>query len=212
MRLLLLPGLLAGSVAAPSQTTPPQTAPAYRLETITAAAAAPSAADTLLRLPWPLTQVVAKRRGTLTLPLRSGAKTLRDYHQHTDFDGQVGYQHHGYLAAVRLHLVEVTYYESTEWWLVSYDTGAVTRLWNRPQFSPNQQRVATYSAGLEYSAVPNGVQVFQVTPGRLTPLVTLRPDGWEPQRLAWRDNRTLDVQAKVGPNLEHTVYKRLTLR
>lgn len=211
-------GLLSGSAAALAQTAPAPAAPAYRLETITAAAALPAArrsftaADTVLRLPWPLTRVVAKQRGTLTLPLRSGTKVLRDYHQHTDFDDQVAYQHHGYLAAVRLHLVEVTYYEGTEWWLLSYDTGAVTRLWSRPQFSPDQRQLATCSAGIEYGSVPNGVQVFRVEPGRLTPLVAVRPEQWEPQRLAWRDNRTLELQTKIGPNLERTVYRRLTLR
>lgn len=213
--MLLILALLGAALTGPAQ-TPPKPAPAYRLEAIAAAAALPDArqpwttADTLLRLPWPPTQLVAKRRGVLTLPVRGGSKVFRDYHVGTDFDDQVSYRHRGYLPAVRLHLIEVHFYESSEWWLVSYDTGALTRLWNLPQFSPDGRRVAAYSRGLEYGAVPNGVQVFRVEPGRLSRLVELRPEQWEPARLVWRDNRSLDVQA-LATDLTTKVYKRLTL-
>lgn len=190
--LLLLPG-------------PPAPAPVVTFHRISAATYA-QARRAAQPVKVPTTFPVKARNGQLVIPTTGGSQTFRDVvidekaiaNGHGEAE-TTHYTYHGFLPGLQRHVVEISYYETGEWWLISPEGRRLT-LYGQPKYAPGLQRVAASSAALEYEAgQPNIVQLFQLQQGVLRPLWEVRPASWEPQELFWTDANTLYLKRREFP-------------
>lgn len=168
----------------------------------------------------PTTFPVKALNGQLVIPTTAGPQTFRDVvideksiaKGHGE-EETTNYTYHGFLSGFRRHVVEVNFYETGEWWLISPEGRRLT-LYGQPVYAPGQQRVAASCAALEYQAgQPNIVQLFQLQNGLLRHLWEIRPTSWEPQELFWTDANTLYLKRREFPNGQEKgqTYWRLTV-
>lgn len=166
---------------------------------------------------WPL----RKQRGQLTIPTNHGLQIYRDVvideaalRRGRSEDETTHYTYHGFLPHFRRHVVEVAYYETAEWWLIGNDGRRLT-LYGPPQYSPDQQRIATICPGIEYSGgQPNALQLFQMRQDTLRKVWELRPTTWEPAEVCWLNNNTLYLKRATwaGAAQGSVSYWKLTIR
>ncbi|WP_426490745.1 hypothetical protein [Hymenobacter sp. 102] len=154
----------------------------------------------------PTTFPVKARNGQLVIPTTAGPQTFRDVvidekaiaNGHGEAE-TTHYTYHGFLPGLQRHVVEVGFYETSEWWLISPEGRRLT-LYGQPEYAPGLQRVAASSAALEYEGgQPNIVQLFQLQQGVLRPLWEVRPTRWEPQELFWTDANMLYLKRREFP-------------
>ncbi|RSK42397.1 hypothetical protein EI293_15890 [Hymenobacter perfusus] len=110
-------------------------------------------------------------------------------------------------------MVEVTFCETGEWWLISPEGRRLT-LYGSPEYAPGQQSIAVMCPGLEYGGgQPNSVQIFRLQQGVLRPLWEMRPTSWEPEELFWTDANTLYLKREEYPGGRQgaMTYWRLTV-
>jgi len=168
----------------------------------------------------PATFPVKARNGQLVIPTTAGPQTFRDVvideksiaNGHGE-EETTNYTYHGFLPGFQRHVVEVVFYETAEWWLISPEGRRLT-LYGQPEYSPDQQSVATVCPGLEYSGgQPNSVQLFRLQQGVLRPIWEVRPTGWEPQELFWTDANTLYLKRREFPQGQEGLlsYWKLTV-
>ncbi|MET4106747.1 hypothetical protein [Hymenobacter sp. UYP22] len=184
----------------------PPAPPAVTLHRITAAtyAQARRAAKTVQV---PTTFPIKPLNGQFVIPTSTGPQTFRnvviDEKAIANGHGEeetTQYTYHGFLPGLRRHVVEVAFYETSEWWLISPEGRRLT-LYGRPVYGPDQQRIATICPGLEYSGgQPNALQIFRLQNGTLRPLWEVRPTSWEPEELFWVDKNTLYLKRLEFPN------------
>lgn len=195
--LVLLPLLLPG---------PPAPAPVVTFHRISAATYV-QARRVTKPVKVPTTFPVKARNGQLVIPTAAGPQTFRDVvidekaiaNGHGE-DETTQYTYHGFLSGFRRHVVEVAFYETGEWWLISPEGRRLT-LYGQPEYAPDQQSVAASCAGLEYSGgQPNSVQILRLQNGVLRPLWEVRPTAWEPEELFWVDKNTLYLKRTEFPN------------
>lgn len=146
----------------------------------------------------PTTFPVKALNGQLVIPSTAGPQTFRDVvidekaiaNGHGE-DETTQYTYHGFLPGLRRHVVEVGFYETNEWWLISPEGRRLT-LYGKPEYAPGQQRVAASCAALEYQAgQPNILQLFQLQNGLLRSVWEMRPTSWESEKLFWTGANTL---------------------
>ncbi|SDY06243.1 hypothetical protein [Hymenobacter psychrophilus] len=168
----------------------------------------------------PTTFPVQARNGQLTIPTTAGPQHYRNVvidaaavARGQSEEQETRYAYLGLLTPFRRHLVEVTLYETGEWWLISPEGRRLT-LYGPPLYSPDQRSVAAISAGLEYSGgQPNLVQLLRLKNGTLRPFWELRPTAWEPEELFWTGPNTLYLKGEkwTGGHQGTLVYWRLTV-
>lgn len=154
----------------------------------------------------PTTFPVKARNGQLVIPTTAGLQTYRNVvideqaiaNGHGE-DETTQYTYHGFLPGLRRHVVEVMFYETAEWWLISPEGRRLT-LYGQPVYAPDQQSVAAICPGLEYSGgQPNAVQIFRLQHGVLRPLWEARPANWEPEELFWVNKNTMYLKREEYP-------------
>ncbi|HLK97904.1 MAG TPA: hypothetical protein VK364_09060 [Hymenobacter sp.] len=145
-----------------------------------------------------VTQPLKKIRGAFAIPTTQGQQVFRDFiigaaqiKQGHSEEEHTSYTYGGYLPRFRRHVVKVTYYETSQWWLVA-ENGRRLTLWGPPVYAPDQNRVATICPGLEYSGgQPNALQLFQLKEGVLQKVWEMQPTSWEPEEIFWTSLTTL---------------------
>ncbi|MDU0371800.1 hypothetical protein ACFPAF_15465 [Hymenobacter endophyticus] len=183
----------------------PPAPPAVTLHRITAATYA-QARRAAKPVQVPTTFPIKPLNGQFVIPTSSGPQTFRDVvidekaiaNGHSE-DESTNYVYHGFSAGFRRHVVEVTFYETGEWWLISPEGRRLT-LYGKPVYAPDQQSIATICPGLEYSGgQPNALQIFRLQNGTLRPFWEVRPTSWEPEELFWVDKNTLYLKREEYP-------------
>ncbi|WP_022826230.1 hypothetical protein [Hymenobacter norwichensis] len=209
MRLLILfAGLLLSIVV-------PAVEPPFRLTRVTQQTFLQQAQQAPVA-PLRLRNRLTKQHGVLRIPLRNGRyKVLADKHPNTDDVEQVRYTYRGYLLDFKQHLISVEYYETGEWLLVS-EEGNTLVLWSEPLSSPDRTKLVTYAGNLDYEMMPTGLQLFQLVQGQLVRQWEHKEMNWNPQRLFWRTNQQLYLQAEMPAELvpsgkAQTLYQRISL-
>ncbi|QJX45692.1 hypothetical protein HMJ29_01560 [Hymenobacter taeanensis] len=154
----------------------------------------------------PATFPVKALNGQLVIPTAVGPQTFRNIiidekavaNGHSEEETET-YTYHGFLPNYQRHVVEVAFYETAEWWLISPEGRRLT-LYGAPLYAPDQQSIATICPGLEYSGgQPNAVQLLQVQQGVLRPVWEVRPENWEPAELFWVNSTTLYLKRTEYP-------------
>lgn len=165
----------------------------------------------------PVTFLVRKRNGQLIIPTSKGPQVYRDVvvdeasiRRGIGDEATTTYTYRGFLTRFQRHVVEVNFYETSEWWLIGNDGRRLT-LYGPPQYSPDQQSIATICPGLEYSGgQPNALQLFRLQDGMLRKAWELRPENWEPAEIFWLNNNTLYLKREtwtVGANGNVSYWK-----
>ncbi|MDO7877141.1 hypothetical protein Q5H93_20515 [Hymenobacter sp. ASUV-10] len=157
-----------------------------------------------------ITHPVRKKNGCLVIPTATGNKVFRDKVIANNEVGDVTYEYQGFSAALQQHCIQVQYYESSEWLIVEQN-GNIIHLFSPPDYSPNRALILTGSQGLVYSMMPNGMQLFRKTNGKMTLLWELRPATWEPAEFFWVSDALIYLkQERCTPEGETYSPRRFT--
>ncbi|RZA03355.1 MAG: hypothetical protein EOP47_03355 [Sphingobacteriaceae bacterium] len=148
--------------------------------------------------------VVKKRSGAMRLELFNGKYiTLKDVTTGNDVDKKEYIFKE--LLFSRFYVVLGKYYETGEYLLIDRKNGDIVKLWGRPYFSPNNhQYVAAFSGSLDYDMMPNGIQLFKVDSDKISLEWEYIIEDWQPDGLAWKDNKTLLVIKNIPNHISPT--------
>ncbi|UOQ65175.1 hypothetical protein [Hymenobacter volaticus] len=167
----------------------------------------------------PATTYPLKKTGsTLTVPTTQGLQVFRDLviretqvKQGHSEDEQITYTYMGYLTSFQRHVVKVTRYETSEWWLIAKNGRRLT-LWGAPLYAPDQKQVVAICPGLEYSGgQPNIVQLFQMKDGVLQKVWETQPTTWEPEEIFWTSSTVLYLKRESYSDHTPISYWKLTI-
>ncbi|MBO0358839.1 hypothetical protein J0X19_12855 [Hymenobacter sp. BT186] len=166
-----------------------------------------------------ITFPVWKKASQLTIPTTKGPLVLQDIligetevqQGHSEAEHTL-YTYRGYLAHFHRHLVEVGYYETTQWWLIA-ENGLRLTLWGKPVYAPDQNSIVAICAGLDYSGgQPNVVQLLQIKNGVLQKVWEMRPTSWEPREIFWASPTSLYLRREsYGGSSPVSSYWKLTI-
>ena len=163
-----------------------------------------------------------KARGRIVIPTSKGLKIFADViineaalkKGHGE-DESTTYTYLGYLVDFKCHLIQVQYYETTQWLLIDA-SGRQIDLWGEPLFSPDQRHIVATCMGIEYGGgQPNILQLLELHNGVLQQVWKLEPKTWEPYRIKWLSPASLLLSKEMwtGPNPGTTfTYSKLTIR
>jgi hypothetical protein len=127
------------------------------------------------------------------------------------------YRYRAFLRRAGYHLVEVTFWESTGFLLVSDRTGSATQVPEAPLFSPDGTRFASVSMDLAAFYEPNRVEIWKASREKPALEWELDLDGeagspeWGPSDARWLDDRTLEF-VKNEPTDDPEVLRRTRMR
>ncbi|MDO7854392.1 hypothetical protein [Hymenobacter convexus] len=209
--LALLLKLPAGAPPAVRVTFSPLTEAAYLAAKKTAVLTKPA-----------MTFPVKKRNGRIVIPTAKGPKIFTDVvideaafkKGHGEEESTV-YTYLGYLVDFKCHLIQVQYYETTQWLLID-GSGHRIELWGEPMYSPDRRHIAAICMGIEYSGgQPNILQLLELRNGVLQQVWEQEPKTWEPYRIKWLSSSTLLLSREMwtckNPGTTFT-YAKLTIQ
>lgn len=162
-----------------------------------------------------------KRRGRIVIPTVKGQKILADIVVDEAFINQghseaemTEYIYLGYLTAFQAHLIQVQFYETTQWLLIDA-SGRQIELWGEPVFAPDMKHIAASCMGIEYGGgQPNIIQLLELKNGILSTAWSLEPKTWEPYSICWSCSNSLLLSKKMwtekNPGDTFT-YSKLTI-
>jgi hypothetical protein len=139
-------------------------------------------------------QQVSRQGEILRLTLKSGkVETLKDVsmnaQQTTQVHKIVHYLFREYLRDLGYFLVQVHYWEGGDYLMVNDQNGQRYRLPDLFLLSPDRQRLATLL--MSEAFMPTSIQIWRITPEKMTREWSLEPEDWGPKEGAWQDNDTL---------------------
>lgn len=133
----------------------------------------------------------AERRGdTLRLTVETGEPIQLVDREGSDSD-VVLYSYQTQWPDPGLVLVQVQYYEGSEYLLVDTRTGERTRLPDWPLRAPDGQRFAVLSFDLEAGYGPNTLQIWEIGADGPALAWSVEPDDWGPAEGRWDNASTL---------------------
>ena len=180
--------------------------------------ASKTAIETKPRITYPL----QKQRRRLIIPTAKGQKVFTDIviddaamkRGHGE-DEMTIHTYRGFLPDFRCHLIEVQFYETSQWLLVS-DSGQQIVLWGKPLFSPDGKHIIATCMGIEYGGgQPNSLELLARQGGGWRTVWHLEPATWEPYQVAWASPTTLLLSKKMwtGKNPGNTfTYARFAIQ
>ena len=168
-----------------------------------------------------ITFPVKKVHGRIVIPTTKGRKVFTDTVVDEAFmkkghgeEESIQYTYLGYLPDYVSHLLQIQYYETTQWLFVSA-SGQQTELWGEPVFSPDMKHIASSCMGIEYGGgQPNIIQVLELQNGNPVEVWSTEPKAWEPYQLCWTSNGSLLLSKEmwIGKNPGTTfTYAKLLL-
>lgn len=166
-----------------------------------------------------ITFPVRKQSTHLTIPTSAGPMVLQDQligedevQQGCSEEEHTVYTYRGYLTHFHRHVVEVTYYKTSQWWLIGEDGRRLT-LWGKPLYAPDQNSIITICPGLAYSSgQPNALQLFQLKSGVLQKVWETQPTSWEPEEIFWTSANSLYLKrASFNDDTRSSTYWKLTI-
>jgi hypothetical protein len=162
---------------------------------------------------------VKKDKSELILRLEGNKKiVLKDSLSKSDNIDQVTYTYVGFFKTIGFYVVIAQYYETGEYLLINYKTGAMTKVWGLPKLSPNQKRFVCFSDAVGYDIMPNGVQMWEIYPnGELNLEWEYSQETWAPKNIIWANDKSIYVVKSIPDFLsltkrEETSYISITLK
>jgi hypothetical protein len=140
-------------------------------------------------------QQVSRQGKILRLTLKTGKVVeLKDVddkalEQNGQADKIVYYNFREYLRDLGYFLIHVQYYEGNTYLMVNDQNGERYPLPDLFLLSPNRQRLATVLMSEAFN--PTIIQIWRITPEKMTKEWSLEPEDWGPKDGAWQDNDTL---------------------
>lgn len=133
---------------------------------------------------------------------------LKDIQNNSDETQDKKYIYLGFMPAVNRYVVQVMYYERSEFLLISKN-GDKTVVWNIPYQSTNNKYFISLSKGLEYSINPNGLQIFKLEGDKLVKNCEIIIKQHEPEEIKWKNKMSfvLKSHAVNGDGLPVRSYK-----
>lgn len=125
--------------------------------------------------------------------------------------------HHivNYYATLELVLIEIQYYEGGEYLLLSRKNGEVEKVFEEPQFSPDQKHFATFSEDMIAGYQPNGYEIWRLDEVGLKRVAFDTPENWSPASIKWLDNGAIEIERyelDFENNYEHKSISSLILK
>ncbi|MBF9142265.1 hypothetical protein [Hymenobacter properus] len=164
-----------------------------------------------------LTFPLKKHKGRIVIPTAKGPKVFQDVQKADDETATTTYQYLGYLEKLRLHVLQIQLWETSEYELIDA-RGNITELWSPPTCSPQMQYLMTVSGSLEYEMMPNGLQLFRCAPVGLQKVWELAPTTWAPDEAStfWASESTVFIKQKRYPKQDvskkpYFTYAKLTI-
>jgi hypothetical protein len=143
-------------------------------------------------------QLVNRQGGTLRLTLKSGkVAELKDVNIEGQELNSVHYSFREFLQDLGYYLVQEDLYEGGAYLMVNYQNGNRHRLHDLFLLSPDRQRLATVLMCEAHN--PNAIQIWRISPEKMTLEWSLDPKDWGPTDGAWQNNDTLTF-AKTNYN------------
>ena len=156
--------------------------------------------ETKLRVTFPL----KKQRGRIIIPTVKGQKILADIVVGEAFINQghskaemTEYIYLGYLTVFQAHLIQVQFYETTQWLLIDA-SGRQIELWGEPVFAPDMKHIAASCMGIKYGGgQPDIIQLLELKNGVLSTVWSSEPKTWGPYRICWSSSNSLLLSKKM---------------
>jgi hypothetical protein len=140
------------------------------------------------------TNLFKKVGGVLILNLSQEKKVvLRDFIKADDETEVKRYNYLGFSNAINRFVIEVTYYEKSDFLLVSKD-GEMDIIWDVPYASSDGKTLIALSKGMENAVYPNGFQLFKINSNGLFKVCEKLVTSYEPSDLRWIDNRVFVLE------------------
>jgi hypothetical protein len=142
-------------------------------------------------------KLVHRQGDTLRLTLKSG-KLIELKDVNGDDVGKVSlYSFREFFSDLGYYLVHEQPYEGSHYLMVNYRDGKRYHLHDLFLLSPDRQRLATLLMSEAHN--PTAIQIWRISPEKMTLEWSLEPQDWGPKDGAWRDNDTLTF-AKTSYN------------
>jgi hypothetical protein len=134
-------------------------------------------------------QLVSRQGGTLRLNLKNGKVVeLKDVNS-DDVQEIVFYSFREFLPDLGYYLVHEQPYEGDAYLMINYQDGKRYRLHDLFLLSPDRQRLATVLMCEAHN--PTAIQIWRISPEKMTLEWSLEPQDWGPTDGAWQNNDTL---------------------
>jgi hypothetical protein len=177
------------------------------------------------------TQAFKKINGEIKLPVDEKWQPFaifKDTLLNTDDSGIRQYEYVGQFDKIGFYIVNGSFWEHNEYYLIDKRTGRQTTTWSTPIISPNEKYIANLSMAYGLEGVPNGIQIWridrhkenEVEPITIVKHLELDQQIWAPDDFAWEtDNSIILKVASVEnylnenghPNQNDFYYLRLTV-
>ena len=156
--------------------------------------------ETKLRVTFPL----KKQCGRIIIPTVKGQKILADIIVDEAFINQghseaemTEYIYLEYLTAFQAHLIQVQFYEMTQWLLIDA-SGRQIELWGESVFAPDMKHIAVSCMGIKYGGgQPDIIQLLELKNDVLSTVWSLEPKIWGPYRICWSSSNSLLLSKKM---------------
>lgn len=135
----------------------------------------------------------AERRGDTLILALEGGDSARWVDVRGDAADVLHYSYQTLWSEQGLVLIQVQYYEGSEYLLVDTTTGERTRLPHWPLLGPDGQRFAVLSFDLEAGYGPNTIQIWELRSGTPSLEWSVEPEDWGPAEGRWETASTLRV-------------------
>jgi hypothetical protein len=110
--------------------------------------------------------------------------------------------------------IKGTHWEWTTDHYINIRTGMVTEFWDSPILSPNKDRLLAYSSDIDAGFMPNGIQLFKISPDTIIKLFEKEIDAWGPDKVKWESDTSVIIKRfKLDKNMQsHYDYLRLLIK
>ena len=103
-------------------------------------------------------------------------------------------------------VIEGSYWEHYENYLIDTKSGNIDTLWTQPRFSPNDSLLTCKSMDYGLEGIPNGIQIWELTPERKwVKIIEINQRIWIPKKIIWLDNTQIKLsKISIDSYIENT--------
>lgn len=107
-------------------------------------------------------------------------------------DGNIVYNFFEYIPEINMCIVSKSDYDGGSVVIINLLSGKQKELWNIPIIlSPNKKKIVSVSQSLDYSYIPNGLQICKISEGKIESEFEVIIKNWEPRNVKWINNTTI---------------------
>ena len=156
------------------------------------------------------TRIKIKKDTISIFPLNG--KTVTFINDTVESEDMVKYKYLKTIKSCNSILIVASYWESYSYYLVNILNGQNTKLWDLPNFSPNNKFIISSSAYLDYADMPNGFQLFKVETDGIKLIFDKGLDDWEANEIKWKSDSTIYIKRAKLDKGGDRIYDYLTTR